>query len=518
MDRLWRWLAAPRVPQIPTTHRAATRLPNDTRAQSIRALLPSITTGIGRQAIAGEAAVRSPRNQDTLHSRPPQAPETATERVPPQPAQPPTTGIAETLKRICERRDDIVKRQIPQLGEKRKLLRVLNDEVEFQAAEEARRHGTAALAGSTQNDIDGLVEKRNEAEKALTEARKACQSELDRQSTDRDLYRSHMQRRIIPNGLHAVERDLRPSVGTTDALQTVFAAEDELSKQRTMLADLQTRLNDVRREARARMRRAGLHFYEQRVRSLKQQIADTRHRLEATHADGKNALNAFYTGAAMDLLDFQSKNAISGSDSQRSDVGQSSEELKDSYERAIARLLERRPQHDAFRDTYDQKLQAYLADAKDDATNSRTRSQFDTKWFEDWCKVTQVLNTIENALIERRDLFMKAGGEPLDIDHLCIDMPEFAGEHPEDGRVDCMSPEVIEALRQQSIRNRPAIESWMGRVPDEENEDGRRPWEQQSLDEGPGDALQPWESISQAERRPRKRARIDEYQLVHTYL
>ncbi|KAK4540729.1 hypothetical protein LTR36_008944 [Oleoguttula mirabilis] len=172
--------------------------------------------------------------------------------------------------------------------------------------------------------------------------------------------------------------------------------------------------------------------------------------------------------------------------------------------------------HDEFADTHAAKYAEFMANKPD-----ATPTEWGRQWKTERGKEAAGLHTVEEVFLAVRDRVLAAGGEmlALNVDPSWDDLPEFAGRHPEDGTLGCVSEAFKQALAAAAEKNRPGIHKWLDLTTEEDDietqsqaaarEDGS--WL------GDGSELMPWDSLSSLERRPRAIGRV-EYQRTQAAL
>ncbi|KAK5117916.1 hypothetical protein LTR85_008690 [Meristemomyces frigidus] len=138
------------------------------------------------------------------------------------------------------------------------------------------------------------------------------------------------------------------------------------------------------------------------------------------------------------------------------------------------------------------------------------------------------IGKIEHHFMTIRDRVLRAGGEMLRQGSEAYDLDEFSGDHPEDGTLGCRSLGSKQWLEEQTEKKRPWIEGWLeGVLVDEvpgEDDDASGMKDRVVLlsqESAEGEALaelMPWDSVSQQERRPRARVRIEKYQRQYGHM
>ncbi|KAK5117915.1 hypothetical protein LTR85_008689 [Meristemomyces frigidus] len=192
---------------------------------------------------------------------------------------------------------------------------------------------------------------------------------------------------------------------------------------------------------------------------------------------------------------------------------------EDKYKKLRGVLYSLREDHDKMADTYTAEWEEHMRD-----NPGSTRTEFDVEWVRRCRQAARNVRVIEEAFMKIRDMVLQAGGEPVAQDYEGDDIDEFAGRHPEDGTVGCMTTGTKRYLQEKVARDKPGIERWLGAVEDEvapsessqvDGIPGGVLSESDGEDEGITQAVRPWDSVSQQERRPRARTRVVDYRRQH---
>lgn len=184
------------------------------------------------------------------------------------------------------------------------------------------------------------------------------------------------------------------------------------------------------------------------------------------------------------------------------------------YERLRNKLEQCRKDHDQFGDAYAEYWDQYFENK-----SQGTKSEFGRMWFESRWIETRNLRTAEKAFVMTRDEVLRAGAQPLRLSPLFAhrNVPIFAHDHPEDGKVSTEGPEEAESRGRQHLKVVPDIERWLGIGTGANFGDADDAAEQAagSAISKLASTIAPWDSASQQERHTEWRKRIEEVRQLY---
>ena len=364
--------------------------------------------------------------------------------------------------------------------------------------------GSASVNDTQEFEAEANDEPSNhsEAEQTLARERREYESEVAAQRADEVSFLATLQRPLQYNAWHPLERELSLRLATVEFLREAMSID---LRERNMRMR-RSRLVVTANESRLGPRRAILEEDPtEQIHGLDAAISTLRRNREA-------ARNTFYANASQDIR------GLMASSDPPSDPD---EEVHARYINAWKYLEIRRREHDEFRYDYAQKLQEQLDGALGDPDidpaelEKSLKADFADKWFHERTETIRKLKTTEEIFLRRRDIAMERGLTVGGLDYHAVgeDIPEFAGDHPEDKTTASLSPSELQHRDQVGFDREPWIESWLYNVDDSGESVGQAPIAVEETTGVVEDEITIWESLSQRNTLPRARARIDSYQM-----
>ena len=379
---------------------------------------------------------------------------------------------------------------------------------------------TAEDQKDVEDDETQLAANLSEARAALTEVHEGYEANITAQRAD--------EKSLFAAIRNPSTSNISLSTAAAVALRKTLRNCSDLNIQEKKLRKLRLHLDSVRKEASQALRAAGLEHYESQVRGLKTQVAKLAESVSSL-SKGKDAtLDAFYSAAFREFRGLVQGSGLSSvvtsqhleTSTINALASRLDGDVKTAYDNGLGWMYAIRERHDKFGQGYHDRLQRYLAETGNDNVDVADLDdaviiEFNKSWVAEWEKVIGKLKTNEGHYIERRNLLMERDLESVVVKHniLGLDFPEFAGVKPQDGNVESMAAEALEAGNQNTARDRPGIERWVDNVQGADAPTVELQSTQSSINESIDDDVAPEDSFSSTDRRPWARKRIDDYRL-----
>ena len=313
------------------------------------------------------------------------------------------------------------------------------------------------------------------------------------------------------------------SDATVEALMAVTTKQATVKKHERVLTKLSSHLDGIKEQFRQARYRAGLWHYERDEQDGKRHIMDTQTSMSTAASSLMSSLNAFYSSIAKDLFEYnliadEMEQAPVGPEPVEQEVQKSREGIETKYDKATHRLTTRWKEHDWYQDQHSVKLLEKIdnvlshvqADLEHRAEEVRSAAAVD--YFKSWQEQIQKLREAEDVFIKRRKEAVKERVRERAVNSEFVDAPAYPETCPSDGQTESMSPKAMELRRRRFLEKSPLVEDWIRRIYSEKllsPELQRIEWTSNDVT---SNSIAPWDSLSSAERLPRRKLRINDYQ------